>query len=177
MKSLILGIVGVLILQSAFVALTTSDNAREVAVKDLASELGSDPLPGLIAVKETAPDLSTPVFVDEIAAFEEPARRNPRSRPMTATPRFTEMVAQSEPLPESRSNDSIIILYGRRPDTTDAGVAKERPRTESRSLLAKEEPHIPTEEPRTQSKSFIAKAAPIIQKPYNWLKAVASKLK
>jgi hypothetical protein len=179
MKSLILGIVAVFSLQIGFVALTTSDNAREAAVKDIASTSGSDPLFGLIAEKETAPDLSTPIFVDHIVGSEPPATRSPRSRPMTTTRRFSETAEGPNPLQASTSKEEIIILYGRGPNTIDPVVAavdaKEKPRTESRSLLANEKPRTPTEKPRT--KSLMAKAAPIIQKPYNWLKAVASKLK
>ena len=175
MKNLILGIVAVFILQTAFVALTTSDNAREAVVKDLASELGSDPLPGLIAEKENAPDLSTPIFADEIAATEAPATRSPRSRPMTTPRRFRETAEGPNPLQAAYSKDEIIILYGRGPNTIDPVAAEEEPRTDTKLFVAKERPRTPTEKPR--NKSLIAKAAPIVKKPYDWLRAIASKLK
>jgi len=133
MKKFILGIVGVFILQTAFVALTTSDKAHEAAVKDLASTSGSDPLFGLIADQETTPDLSTPIFADEIAAIEAPATRASRSRPMTATRHFRETVGPSNAVEASTSFDPIIILY-------EAGAAREKPRAEIQSLVAKEKP-------------------------------------
>src|SRR5262245_21456627 len=122
MKSLILGIVAVFSLQIGFIVLTTSDNVREVAVRDLADRSAADPLLDVIEEAEPETNLSTPIFADEIAAADAPARARHRARVATAAQHFSESVEPASALPASYSFDKIVILYGSKADTVAAVV-------------------------------------------------------
>ncbi len=157
MKKPMLGIIGICLLQIAFVAY----NAYELPF-DLSAVTPVREMP------QAPPDFD-PVE-DNIVVF----RSVIKARPKMATP-APALVAVKREKRTVTKNDPIrpwvTLAVQRKPARTEYPTSPIENRERQNAVAAS----IVTREPK--KKSFFAKALPIIKKPYDWAKAFAGKLK
>lgn len=177
MKKFILGILLVFCVQLAFVAYN-STSRDIVAVNKLAGEVNSsrDPLSYAIANSQADPEAASigeesPRLTPDFIGTQ--ARKTRSSAPSIVSRRGVDnknpIKAKHRPSPR---RELRVLASHKAVKGADKDLAEKKPvRLERTDLLFADE------EPRRKDKSFIAKALPIIKKPYDWLKAIGSKLR
>lgn len=160
MRKPILGIIGICLLQVAFVAY----NAYELPVD----------LSAVMPIREIAPgpaDLDPAqtdivIFRSGKPVSEAPRKPTRSASAVTASKREKGPFAKSDPI-----RPRVIFATQRMPRRTEYPVAPLEYREPQNAVAAS----IVTRQ--AKKKSFFSKALPIIKKPYDWAKAFAGKLK
>ncbi len=160
MRELVLGIISVAMLQLGFIGYTMLQEPLDVAVAPVGPEIEQrDPVLDWLDVRpessetETDPETSIARAVSPRSSVPLPAKpETPRSQGRSVTPRKF-APPQQWPPDDFRT---VVISYTGRPGSADCDVpAAAKPK----------------------GRSLAAKAAPIVQKPWELMKTVASKLK
>ena len=163
MRKLILGIVAVLCVQimfQTFMAVDRSDADRRAMI-------ASGPLVGPIAdAGDATADIAEPTEHNEVA-------------PMYADSRTVSRRLGSKNIRPRQAPGSRVLPGTLDPVTITAASAPKPPAPGSNALQTSSNVvHLVTRDaPKFQKRSLIARALPVIKKPYDWLKAVASRLK
>ena len=178
MKKFILGIIVVFFLQFGFVAYHAT-NRDIAAVKKIAGEVnsGSDLLMLAITNSQADPEVALldQEFFIQTADFPTGESIKPREFRRTFISKGIDQNAKSIKAVHRAKviRDQHLVASHKpvkRPGNKD-GSSKKRMHFPPDDLVAVDQ------EPDHKGKSFIAKALPIIKKPYDWLKALGSRLK
>jgi hypothetical protein len=160
MRKFVLAIIGVGVVQAAFVNIMFLQAPVDLAIGPVQTELRTPPAP----YPAPLPDENARIEPKaETAASRETA---PRSVAMSTAAKVIEQTAKrsapktisaSEPGPETSNTDftTVVISYNGRTDAPECD-APETPAPKKRSLLAK--------------------AAPVVKTPWKWIKTIGSKL-
>ena len=174
MKWWILGIIGVFCLQLGFIEYTAIDRRFEtlVAVNEVTSDSDSTAnaptiLNGDEFLNLDADQDSSGANIEEIAV-STPYRRKSR-RPAAVVYRTKAVKARSAIAVKSVPQFVALLK------PTEITIRTEHPiaiagASENKPLLAQSVP-------RSQKRSFISKSVSVLKKPYDWLKAIGSRLK
>lgn len=176
MRNLVLGIIAVICVQFAFVNYMELQAPLDVAVAPVFSEPTPPAHVDLAWIEELNMSARAPVEKESIALNEtrrsidsdrilEPRFNGDPERPATlraARPRLSPPAkTPAERFPDhSRTApaggfETVVISYNRAPENP---------------ICTTYDP------PKTRKRSYIARAAPIVKKPWEWMKAVGSKL-
>ncbi|PYS98014.1 MAG: hypothetical protein DMF63_18350 [Acidobacteria bacterium] len=155
MRKLVLGIIALVTVQFAFVTYTMLLSSSAEPIDEVAM---LRPLPAashhIASTAETVTESETvaPPKQQRRNGAIAPAKRVASTEIRAAKPAF--MPAPSEPASSSEF-ENVVIRYNRNPNDSDC---------EFRGF------------PKSKKRSYIAKAGPAIKKPWDWLKAIGSKL-
>jgi len=168
MRKLVLGIIALIAVQFAFVTYTILLKSSAELVDDLAM---AQPVPYMPDLVKIDPLVDSTGLVTEPETVIRPVEPdNPKTNRIVPT--VPERTAKRQGSPETRGSkaafvpapadtaspgdfESVVIRYNRNPSVSDC---------ESRDA------------PKTKKRSYLAKAGPVIKKPWDWLKAIGSKL-
>ena len=186
MRNLIIGIIAVIVLDIGFVNYVKNDNAADItsAVDNTEMNLAFDSASDLTETPELAESEPLDATTEtgstrpEIAAVNIPERRMGRTK-------FGMRPAKKDRRRPNRLNSyqSLDLYALLKP------VEIEIPNAESRIKVRKEpieiivdrpadiSEHPAKDTPKPDNKSFVAIVLPVIKKPWDWIRAIGSKLK
>ncbi len=190
MRNLIIGIIAVIMVDIGFVTYVKNDNAADttlaaVDTDEEGTNLAFDSVRDLaeapeLAEQESLPDDATIVSKrDEIAALNFAERRKGKAEFELRA------VKKDRRLPTRgglhRSPDIYALLKPIKIEIPNKSggiiVKKELTKTPSVVRLADISEHMAKHEPKPDNKSFVAIVLPVIKKPWDWIRAIGSKLR
>ena len=163
MRNLIIGIVSIFCLQISYQVFLAVDRTSEnYSAMSLVDAIGTDGRELASLTDPVAPQTGlVPARATQRLTTEPVKRALPEQRPVTA--------AMKRPRPKSVNVETMDQFAVKTVHVRDV------PRPPSARVQPSEvvSAHVETKEKR----SFFAKALPVIKKPYDWMKAIGSKLK
>jgi len=160
MKRPMLGIIGICLLQVAFVAYNAFELPVDMSAVTPVHEITQAPAPFDQA------DDDIVAFRSGNSASETPAKRIPLAPAISAIRRDPRPAAKPEPI-----GPRVVLTAQRSPIRTEYPVTPLEYKESNKALFAT---YVTK---NAKKKSFFSKALPIIKKPYDWAKAFAGKLK
>ena len=166
MTKLVLGIIAVGLLQVAFVAYTHLEQPLTVAMLPEQPEAGAEVVPSLI------PETPVPSATDDTEWEATPTKAR---YPPEESQETRDQVLASKPTTNSRAVDVGRVAGFDRERTARPGdfstvvISYTGSRAESSAC------DIPST-PKPKNRSLMAKAAPVVKKPWEFIKAIGSKL-
>jgi hypothetical protein len=171
---LLMGIMGVLVLHAVFVAFVATDSRSEVAMRSVVADVEAGRISGPALETVAEPDLATDQF-DAVPAIEEPVRTVIVYRYLNRqNPSVYASSPASKAVPKVRSTaDSSPGILAFQPTVINYRMNSATDIASDKKFAVEAK----YADPKREKKSFMAKVVPVIKKPYDWLKAVASKMK
>ena len=175
MRKLVLGIFAVVCVQFAFVIYTALQSPLDLAVGPIFSDMIADrtatdldetPAAPVVDESENEGSGSEPSKKLESRQPSHPERAEAPERDQRSTDRTSPVEARPirsdegfETLRTAAPNDfeTVVISYDRSPEISECDKIR-------------------YDAPQPKKRSYIAKAAPVVKKPWEWIKAVGSKL-
>jgi hypothetical protein len=178
MKKLIIGIVAIICLDIGFILSRSSAPEGEVASVNLektGSVATAPPVEAPVPVANDQPSAPAAAKVDEIASRASiPVRKSITVQHRARSKSHSRNVARHRRTPSGPKFQDTTILYAvhkpielKTANPPAAGGVTERSQLPPKKAEA---------EPKKPNRSFIARAIPIVKKPYDWIKALATKI-
>jgi hypothetical protein len=178
MRKLVLGIIALVAVQFAFVTYTMLLKSSDRLMGDLAVSQPVPTNPELGKIDRVADSTGIVTEPKIVVSSLEPPKSKTNRHAAIVPERTAKLEASSatrtwkpafKPGPldtaSPRDFESVVIRYNRKPSVSDC-ESRNEPKPNKRSY----------DVPKPKKRSYIAKAGPVIKKPWEWLKAIGSKL-
>lgn len=177
MKRMVLGMIAVFFVQAAFIAYTAIERQSDEILAENGVPAIWDPTKNEhVTVADAGPEItdSEPPTSESNKASVVVYAPERRSRRHSASPQF---LADRRIRPVVLTTDAIF-----EPQIIKVPIAEARPRTELPLTTSNGSDTQGTQAfsksvPRAEKRSFAAKSVSVLKKPYDWLKAVASRMR
>lgn len=189
MRNLIIGIIAVIVLDIGFVTYVKNDNAADttsavVNTDENETNLAFDSASDLTETPELAEPESLPESTKaiskrpEIAALNFPEKRKGRAEYGLRTVKKDRRLPTRGGLHQSPDVYALLKPIKIEIPKADSGIkVKKEPAETLVERLADISEYPAKDAPKPDNKSFIASVLPVIKKPWDWIRAIGSKLK